>query len=216
MIHYRRSGDTVTDRIISEFPDFAGFDETKPPLRDPNAVDTGEEFGRDTVSETTARWGHSTNPRSKKAPVEQSSQKKSTKPRKRAASPIAAAEGDEPQRTRAAARQEPQTKSQGGTRVEPSGLDTRSEVGQLLVCPRCKQPLDVEQRFYGPCMSCREQLRKIMPPPPDRVHFVDAKRQDGAHIIDVKTCSNRKCRRKACVEARDERVSRARDSEGAA
>lgn len=29
---YRRSGDSITDRIIGEFNDFAGFDETKPPL----------------------------------------------------------------------------------------------------------------------------------------------------------------------------------------
>lgn len=29
-----------------------------------------------------------------------------------------------------------------------------------LVCPRCSQP--VEERFYGPCSSCRAQLRATL------------------------------------------------------
>jgi hypothetical protein len=30
-------------------------------------------------------------------------------------------------------------------------------IGAVIVCPRCRA--EAEERFYGPCSSCREELR---------------------------------------------------------
>lgn len=47
-------------------------------------------------------------------------------------------------------------------------------------CPRCG--VDVDERFYGPCAGCREQLHDLMPPPRD-MRFRPTTLQDGRHYM---------------------------------
>ena len=39
-------------------------------------------------------------------------------------------------------------------------MDLLDGIGSMFTCPRCKQ--EVSERFYGPCTSCRTQLRAAL------------------------------------------------------